>query len=532
MSLFFFLLVGALSAQEGNEHVNVVEVNHDCGEKGMIHLDLLNENEIQDYYWEHDGSTDLILTELEEGVYTFVVIKKSGCVIKAEFEIFEVKECTWEMKIKEDGKCDIVCIVEAYINGVPVSVSALDIVWNDGGSGLIRRIRKDHTFEYCVTIKPAGGDEKCCYFEKCFLVEEDKDCKGRKPKVIVNEFSKNINDKQGYVELLVLGDGSCKGTYDIRGHILDDNNGFLVPANEFVTPFNTEITGITMGYLHFTMHEVWQKVPNGSLILIVQERGSTDSEIPPFDPFDSNGDNVYVVRADDPDLLIGKTGVWNDDEKMMEYQGTFTSPAWDKVGLKSESDGMQVRYPDGSYCHGVARGVTPFSDSSSFELYLTEESFNTGNVRFIKDDYMAKEHFMCSETGGDLQSPGKPNSEVNNQMIAALLDCQNLNKIEYTGDSENAEAREDISTKEGLHIYPNPFTSEISIDFTSNLEGVGEVKLYTISGKEILTETLNCIKGRNHHQLKIEKNTSSSLFILRLSYPSGKQEYRRIIHAH
>ena len=34
-----------------------------------------------------------------------------------------------------------------------------------------------------------------------------------------------------FVEILVLGNGECGETFDLRGFIVDDNNGLLIPGN-------------------------------------------------------------------------------------------------------------------------------------------------------------------------------------------------------------------------------------------------------------------------------------------------------------
>ena len=535
ITLLFFLSMCTLSAQQGNEHVNVVAINHDCGEKGIIELDLLNEDEIQNYYWEH-GPTDLTLNNLEPGIYTFVVVKKTGCIVKTEVEILEVKECTWKAKIKKDGDCKVTVIIEALINDIPVGENALDITWNDGGSGLVRSVRQDHTFEYCVEIKPAGGNEDCCYFEECFLLKEEKGCTKRK-EVIVNEFSVNHKGKQQYVELLVVGNGECEKTFDLRGFHLDDNNGLLIPANDFVTGSTLETIGVTEGYLTFNHDKNWEEVPNGSLILIVKERGGSDPNMPELDPTDANDDSVYVVSADNTQFLSGKLGTWDEDMRKMMYDGTFTNPTWEKLLLDENADGMQVRYPTGEYCHGISRGATSFAAENNFELWITSENTGTGNCRFVLEDELQKEHFVCNEAQDSLQSPGKTNSPENAALRASLLDCSISDLPGFVSDGSGEEGtseRADDSidnNNDSFKVYPNPFQDELHLEFKTEKIGEAMITMFTPSGQRNKIYLLDCEKGLNKHKLKFSRESASGLYILRLIYPSGKQEYRKVIQA-
>lgn len=532
LSVCFFQFNNNLIAQS-NEHANVVEINHICEKYGMIEVELLNEEGIQNYYWEH-GSTDLILTELEPGIYVFVVEKKSGCIVKLEVEIMEVERCDFRTTVIDDRKCTVTVIIEAQINGIPVAPNALDITWNDGGHGLVRTFRKDKNYEYCVEIVPAGGNEKCCHFEDCFKVEGDKRCHQRK-EIIVNEFSTNSDGKKQYVELLIVGDGECEGYFDMRGYHLDDNNGFLIPANQFVTPNTMNNIGANSGYLTFNFHENWEKVPNGSLVLIVDGRGDEDRNIPEIDPYDSNGDNVYVLYAYDFELLSGKIGNFDADITETNYSGVFDIPYWEKVKINTDADGMQVRYPDGEYCHGISRGQTPFAElDNDFELWITPESEGKGNCRFVKEDELLKEHFICNEPIEDFQSPGKANSEENAALIAGLLDCEESQNLNSTSGGEEVTEGRNNSNKNydgdsDLQVYPNPFRETVNIEFTVEKGGPATVVIYTPSGQVSHSFVLDCLIGKNSHRLQFGENKLSGLHILSLTYPSGRKEYVKVV---
>lgn len=533
LSVCFFQFNNNLIAQS-NEHAVITEVNHDCGELGAIWVTLINPDNVLQYFWEH-GPENLHIFDLEAGVYTFVIITIDGCREEYVTEILEVGKCNVVGNLTIIDECTMLINIQVTFDGVQIEENALDIVWSDGSNaGLSREVSRLSTKNYCVEITAAGGGEKCCLYQECFKVERNRDCKPdqRGKEIIVNEFSENTVKGPQYAEFLVLGNNECEETYDLRGHIIDDNNGLLIEANSFVTPFTTEGVGISPGYLFFTNHDNWAKVPNGSLILVLQAKTASDSNFPPLDPYDSDGDFVYVLTADDAELFGGMTSTWNDLESHMDYIGALSVPNWEKIQLKSEADGMQVRYPDGTYCHGVSRGTTAFADSTSFTLHITEESADTEHCQFFDVDYEDKNHFSCQSAQDSVQTPGKPNSDENAAMIAALIECKSeLQNITDSGEEviNPEEILQRNSPQDELRVYPNPFSDRISIDFKAETTGTATIKILLLSGQESMSLKTDCRQGENSFSFKLENSNPSTLYILELTYPSGKKNYRRIV---
>ena len=58
-----------------------------------------------------------------------------------------------------------------------------------------------------------------------------------------------------FVELLVIGDGVCGDSCDLRAYKVDDNNGYLIQGNTFVNYWNKEQIGIDAGLIRYCRFE-------------------------------------------------------------------------------------------------------------------------------------------------------------------------------------------------------------------------------------------------------------------------------------
>ena len=85
-----------------------------------------------------------------------------------------------------------------------------------------------------------------------------------KAQLYINELSNgDFNTAQEYVELLVAGTTTCSDSrLDIRGWIIDDNNGWYKSGST---------AGIAQGCLRFPYLLQWECVRFGSLIVIYNQ---------------------------------------------------------------------------------------------------------------------------------------------------------------------------------------------------------------------------------------------------------------------
>jgi hypothetical protein len=165
--------------------------------------------------------------------------------------------------------------------------------------------------------------------------------------LIVNEVSQGNSGVREYVELVVVApSGTC--FVDIRGWVLDDNNGDYSGGP-------TTGAGIASGYLRFTNDPQWQNVPTGSIILIYNATDKNTSITLPDDITDANNDKVYIIPSNTAALLERCTTRPNTADATYS-PCTYTTPIWDPLGLSNDGDVMQTRTPAYAHFHGLSFG--------------------------------------------------------------------------------------------------------------------------------------------------------------------------------
>ncbi len=195
---------------------------------------------------------------------------------------------------------------------------------------------------------------------------------------IVNELSTRViaGDTLQYLELLVVG---CPGrgeftgsqndslgpdphTVDLRGWIIDDNNGNGDFGND---------DGISQGHIRFSNSPVWAAVPVGSIILIYNRRGYIDDN--PFidDPDDTDPANgIYITALGDAvagqplfvqDATNNVYQAYTVGDGQPNIQGTYTATnavnSWDLLFFDGAGDVAQIRAANGTFFHGIVWGT-------------------------------------------------------------------------------------------------------------------------------------------------------------------------------
>ena len=84
--------------------------------------------------------------------------------------------------------------------------------------------------------------------------------------LVVNEISQGPNFFKEYAELVVVGD-PCS-TVDLRGWIVDDNNGIFTDCGANPDDGALAGYGIAAGHVRFTNDPIWEAVPVGTIILL------------------------------------------------------------------------------------------------------------------------------------------------------------------------------------------------------------------------------------------------------------------------
>ncbi|HNR56412.1 MAG TPA: hypothetical protein PKJ19_14690, partial [Flavobacteriales bacterium] len=109
--------------------------------------------------------------------------------------------------------------------------------------------------------------------------------------VIIHEVSNGPAGSQEYVELLVVPTTPMEpctpvSCLDLRGWILDDNNGYHGP------------NGVAQGAVRFADHPLWSCVPVGTLITVYNAE-DINPTLPPMDVDLADGNCSLVIPSSD-----------------------------------------------------------------------------------------------------------------------------------------------------------------------------------------------------------------------------------------
>ncbi len=269
------------------------------------------------------------------------------------------------------------------------------------------------------------------------------------PGLIVNEISQGTNGGKEYAELVVVGD-PCT-TVDLRGWIIDDNNGEFVACPG---PNNGALSGcgIASGHVRFSYDPIWQEVPVGTIILVyAYDPANPDAQADigglSVDYTDSDCDWVRVVPINasnthmemdvntphsptSPNCTCPNGGTGNPNYTPATYvpldDQSFSGLG--RLGMRNGGDAFQTRAPNGTFFHGVSYGSTSASsctpppfDGGPDGLHINASGSNMVYhfLNTINDDYRNVNNWS-STTASSGQTPGQPNNCANAQWIASL----------------------------------------------------------------------------------------------------------------
>lgn len=559
-----FTLGNNLPAQE-NYFENIMTTPATCGENnGTITMD--SPPHYIEYEWT-DGVSDLNRNALSPGKYIIEGVDEEGCKERVLVEIMDVADCafelvTWQVPIiiisgsgEEEGiKTGLrPCLFVGFnftLNGEVVPNEYLRIRWT-----ITRPISyppyRITTYSRAPTVPVYNANTvvnvevslireglliPCCSFTDKITINEPCPTIST-PEIFVSKstFRDDANTKNipGLVELIVYGDGSCGGTTDIRGFILDDNNGELVP------PENLDLTtgqflNVDPGYIRFSDAPNWAAVPNGS-ILTIYESGH-DLNIPVAslnDPTDANQDFHYILPLEDTQYFEAYTSQWNVAEQMNTYDGEATLLAWPLIEADGRADAMQVRYPNGDYCHGVSYGKTSASTLENyFPLHISDTAYPYCQIQMQAFSYLDKTAFNLLELTGGF-TPGAYTNEAISNVLGHLRDCNNIPLPMIKPEEGNpARLEEDLvlsmpeqEPEQGglptLALYPNPFHHDLQIAFQSKVVGTGNIRIYDSRGKLIKYIEVDCSTTLQYININLGDHNSSGLYLIQFRSPDA-----------
>lgn len=254
--------------------------------------------------------------------------------------------------------------------------------------------------------------------------------------LVVHEISNGSSGTKEFIELLVVG---CPGggttdtkdpkTLDLRGWIIDDNNGDFsngASASE----------GISDGHIRLSTSTVWASVPVGSII-VIYNAADKNTNLPGDDPSDLNNDLVYVIAIDAKDdsgvALFKKCTTLptsaNDSYPASSADGCYVdadATAWNVLELRDIGDGIQTRKPDAvTRFHGLSYGTAgsnvdgqPFFGAGSGVNSVHIVGDGTGKAAFFNNNLNYRTSGNYVLTAASSETPGLVNTATNGLIVA------------------------------------------------------------------------------------------------------------------
>ena len=233
----------------------------------------------------------------------------------------------------------------------------------------------------------------------------------------INELSQGPSGAEEFVEIIVYGDVNCNDTcYDLRGWILDDNNGYFASGGG---------TGIATGSYRFGQDPIWECVRYGTLIVIYNEF-DRNINLPPDDLDPSDG--VMILPANS--TLFERAGGSPSASGSPNYPTTnwLTGGSWQNTLMSNSNDSYQIRQPNNlngliSPFHAVSFGnntnnpVISFPGSASGKVFYMDNSFS--NNPFDQANWSEG-----SAANGD-ETPGIGNNPANSAWIQGVFAAAN-----------------------------------------------------------------------------------------------------------
>lgn len=229
--------------------------------------------------------------------------------------------------------------------------------------------------------------------------------------LIINEVSQGANAKE-YVEFVVIGNPTCQTPVpciDLRGVIIDDNNGYFAPGGG---------TGIATGAIRFANISFWSCVPQGTYIVVYNEN-DVNPALPPDDSNLNDGNCRLIIPANSS-LLEGTSTSPNTSVSTYPAAGwTLGGGSWNQVAMSNTNDSFQIPNlgVNGTPLHSVSWGnnssgaIIYFSGAASGKVFSFTN--NTSN------DWNLQANWSSGNVGSD-ETPGDPNNAANDAWIASM----------------------------------------------------------------------------------------------------------------
>jgi hypothetical protein len=478
---------------------------------GQLKVNTSANNGPYSFAWSNGGNTQQI-NQLCSGPYSVTITSVDGCLIELGTLLSGGTDCpdleneTFEATI--EGSCtdknDGVISIQ--------NTGGFDYNWSglEGKTSTVTDLLPGH---YCVTISEPTVSG--CSIIKCYTIPIKANCdpKGVEDTIkgetvlLVNEISNGPANGQEFIELVVVKVGKQCGPVDIRGFVIDDNNG------DFSITKGGSAAGVAPGHFRFSQSPVWESVPLGSIILLYNSAAKNPAIQLPDDPTDADNDKVYVVPSGS-DLIGGDSKSPTLSSNYYEDKEPELA-SWNSVFMYDGGDAIQVRAPDGKYTHGISYGSSLKMNGGPDNLLVSTLSGVGRGYAFTSGSITTASNYLSYDVSNGGETPGAPNDKVNGSYIKNLCSGSGGGN---TGSNPigGIGGKSLIGGKIGLvSAYPNPFTKHIQLEIQSEERQDVQIVLTDLNGAIVAQWSLELKPGIFTTRLSLNnKKLAAGLYTL------------------
>jgi gliding motility-associated-like protein len=227
--------------------------------------------------------------------------------------------------------------------------------------------------------------------------------------LFINEVSQGTSGAKEYVEFVVVGNATCQTpvpTIDLRGVIIDDNNGLFATGSG---------TGIASGAVRFANNVFWSAIPQGTII-VVYNNSDINPLLPPNDA-SMTDNNCRLVLPANSSLLEGQS--ISPTTSVTTYPATASwvagSGSWSQLGMANGGDSFQIRSSNTATTasHAVSWGNNTLNNQIYFSTIgggVFSMMNTTSNLPTLQGNW----------TVGSVETPGAANNTSNAAWISSM----------------------------------------------------------------------------------------------------------------
>lgn len=235
----------------------------------------------------------------------------------------------------------------------------------------------------------------------------------------INEVSQGPSGSKEYVELVVIGNSltNCSSQpqcLDLRGWILDDNNGYF--SNGDLTG-----TGLANGAIRFANSPLWQCINAGTIILIYNDLDQNAS-VPAADQSATDG-NCKLVIPVSSNLFERHESAPSTTSMLYASTGWISGGAWGPISMANGDDSFQIYAPTNTTVpvHGVSWGN---NNSNNFIYFNGAAGGLVFSATNTTSQNLSLQANWTSSPVASAQTPGVANSTQNGVYLGSMnLNC-------------------------------------------------------------------------------------------------------------